>query len=108
MFAATDTTSSSMNRLFHVLALYPDVQEKLRAEILGVPEHLDHDTLIALPYLDAVVREVLRLCVLLIRDPARADIIGTQVSARLPGHVPRVCPYVYRFWASNIFTTSER
>ncbi|KAJ7911318.1 cytochrome P450 [Mycena leptocephala] len=61
MFAATDTTSSSMNRLFHVLALYPDVQEKLRAEILGVPEHLDHDTLVALPYLDAVVREVLRL-----------------------------------------------
>ncbi|KAJ7913404.1 cytochrome P450 [Mycena leptocephala] len=59
--AATDTTSSSMNRLFHVLALYPDVQEKLRAEILGLPEQLDHDTLVGLPYLDAVVREVLRL-----------------------------------------------
>ncbi|KAJ7935803.1 cytochrome P450 [Mycena leptocephala] len=61
MFAATDTTSSSMNRLFHVLALYPDVQKKLRAEILSVPEQLDHDTLIALPYLDGVIREVLRL-----------------------------------------------
>ncbi|KAJ7907830.1 cytochrome P450 [Mycena leptocephala] len=61
MFAATDTTSSSMNRLFHVLALYPEVQKKLRAEILSVPEQLDHDTLIALPYLDGVIREVLRL-----------------------------------------------
>ncbi|KAJ7935792.1 cytochrome P450 [Mycena leptocephala] len=39
----------------------PDVQEKLRAEILGVPDQLDHDTLVALPYLDGVVREVLRL-----------------------------------------------
>jgi cytochrome P450 len=63
VFAATDTTASSMNRVFHVLALYPDVQERLRAEILAVPEHLDHDTLLGLPYLDAVVREVLRLCV---------------------------------------------
>jgi cytochrome P450 len=67
MFAATDTTSSSMNRLFHVLALYPEVQKKLRAEILSVPEQLDHDTLIALPYLDGVIREVLRLCVHLIK-----------------------------------------
>jgi cytochrome P450 len=74
MFAATDTTSSSMNRLFHVLALYPDVQEKLRAEILGLPEQLDHDTLVGLPYLDAVVREVLRLCVPLIRHPTLIDI----------------------------------
>ncbi|KAF7362826.1 Cytochrome P450 [Mycena venus] len=61
LFAATDTTSSSMNRLFHVLASYPDVQEKLRAEIIAAPEHLDHDALIALPYLDGVVREILRL-----------------------------------------------
>ncbi|KAJ7887394.1 cytochrome P450 [Mycena leptocephala] len=61
MFAAVDTTSSSMNRIFHVLAMYPDVQEKLRAEILSVPEQLDHDTLVGLPYLDGVVREVLRL-----------------------------------------------
>ncbi|KAJ6607567.1 cytochrome P450 [Mycena sp. CBHHK59/15] len=61
LFAATDTTSSAMNRTFHILALYPDVQDKLRAEILAAPEHLDHDTLLALPYLDAVVRETLRL-----------------------------------------------
>ncbi|KAJ7706342.1 cytochrome P450 [Mycena rosella] len=62
LFAGTDTTSSAMNRMFHILALHPDVQDKLRAEILAAPEHMDHETLnSALPYLDAVVREVLRL-----------------------------------------------
>ncbi|KAJ6552909.1 cytochrome P450 [Mycena capillaripes] len=61
--AATDTTSTSMNRMFHLLAIHPDVQEKLHAEILAAPQHLDHDTLIALPYLDGVVHEVLRLWV---------------------------------------------
>ncbi|KAJ7171337.1 cytochrome P450 [Mycena filopes] len=62
IFAATDTTSSSMNRLFHVLALYPTVQEKLRDEILTAGrEHLKYDAIDALPYLDGVVREVLRL-----------------------------------------------
>ncbi|KAJ7328398.1 cytochrome P450, partial [Mycena albidolilacea] len=69
IFAATDTTSSSMNRMFHVLAKHPEVQEKLRAEILAThciqtpptPELLDHDSLVALPYLDGVVREILRL-----------------------------------------------
>ncbi|KAJ7158153.1 cytochrome P450 [Mycena filopes] len=62
IFAATDTTSSSMNRLFHVLALYPDVQERLREEILTAGrEHLEYDAIDALPYLDGVVREVLRL-----------------------------------------------
>ncbi|KAJ6568245.1 cytochrome P450 [Mycena vulgaris] len=61
LFAGTDTTSSAMNRILHLLALYPDVQEKLRAEILAAPEHMNHDLLTSLPYLDAVVREVLRL-----------------------------------------------
>ncbi|KAJ6614640.1 cytochrome P450 [Mycena sp. CBHHK59/15] len=59
--AATDTTSSAMSRFLHILAMHPDVQEKLRAEILAASDHLDHDTLVALPYLDSVVREILRL-----------------------------------------------
>ncbi|KAJ7667038.1 cytochrome P450 [Mycena rosella] len=59
--AATDTTSAAMNRIFHTLALYPAVQEKLRAEILASSERLDYSALEALPYLDAVVHEILRL-----------------------------------------------
>ncbi|KAJ7195116.1 cytochrome P450 [Mycena pura] len=61
LFAATDTTSTSLNRLFQLLAMHPDVQDKLRAEFLAAQTELDHDALVALPYLDAVVREVLRL-----------------------------------------------
>ncbi|KAJ6529116.1 cytochrome P450 [Mycena vulgaris] len=61
VFTATDTTSAALTRLLHVLALYPGVQDKLRAEILAAPEHLDHDALVALPYLDAVIHESLRL-----------------------------------------------
>ncbi|KAF8206069.1 cytochrome P450 [Mycena galopus ATCC 62051] len=59
--AATDTTSAALSRIFHVLATYPEVQEKLRAEIIATLEHLNHDVLVALPYLDAVLREILRL-----------------------------------------------
>ncbi|KAJ6551032.1 cytochrome P450 [Mycena vulgaris] len=61
LFAGTDTSSTSLNRIFHTLALYPEVQDKLRAEILAAPDHLDHDSLVSLPYLDSVVRECLRL-----------------------------------------------
>ncbi|KAK7058046.1 cytochrome P450 [Favolaschia claudopus] len=61
LFAATDTASASVNRIFHLLATHPDIQEKLRAEILAGPENPNHDELVALPYLDSFVRETLRL-----------------------------------------------
>ena len=61
LFAGTDTTSSAMNRIVHMLALHPEVQDKLRAEILATPEHLDYEALMNLPYLDSVIRETLRL-----------------------------------------------
>jgi cytochrome P450 len=62
--AATDTTSAALGRIFHILALYPSVQERLRTEIVAAAEQLNHDALVALPYLDAVLREILRLYVL--------------------------------------------
>jgi len=75
VFAAMETTSSSMIRMFHVLAMYHDVQEKLRAEILAVPEELDYDTLVSLPYLDVVVHEILRLY------PAVAPVMFREATA---------------------------
>ena len=53
-----------------------DVQEKLRAEVLEARalnggQDLEYDELVALPYLDAICRETLRLCVSLRRGPAR-------------------------------------
>ncbi|KAF7347085.1 Cytochrome P450 [Mycena venus] len=59
--AATDTTSSALDRIFHILSLHSDMQDKLRAEIVEAPEHMDYEQLGSLPYLDGFVREVLRL-----------------------------------------------
>ena len=58
-----DTTSNAISRLLHLLALHPDVQAKLRDELLdaGVHEAVPYDQLMELPYLDAVCRETLRL-----------------------------------------------
>ncbi|TFK22383.1 cytochrome P450 [Coprinopsis marcescibilis] len=66
-FAAMDTTSSALSRILWLLSKHPHVQEKLRQEICQVhAEHgdLGYDDLVALPYLDAVCRETLRLLVL--------------------------------------------
>ena len=63
IFAAMDTTSNALSITLSLLCEYQDVQEKLRAEILEASggEDLDYDALVALPYLDAVCRETLRL-----------------------------------------------
>ena len=64
VFAAVDTTSNSLSRIFHLLAQRQDVQDKLRAEILEASpdgEDIPYDTLVSLPYLDAICRETLRL-----------------------------------------------
>jgi cytochrome P450 len=64
-FAAMDTTSNGMSRILHLLALYPDVQAKMRQEITQARKErqgeLSYDELVSLPYLDAVCRETLRL-----------------------------------------------
>ncbi|KAI0318192.1 cytochrome P450 [Amylostereum chailletii] len=64
LFAGTDTTSSALARILHMLCLHPDVQDKLREELTAAGSatgELDHDALNELPYLDAVCRETLRV-----------------------------------------------
>ena len=71
-FAAMDTTSNMLSRILHILAQRPDVQENLRAEILEASHDgrdLPYDELVALPHLDAVCRETLRLYVQTISFP---------------------------------------
>lgn len=64
VFTATDTTSGAMSRLLHLLAQHPEVQNKLVEEITAQGEQPDYDTLTSLPYMDAVIRETLRVYVL--------------------------------------------
>ena len=62
-----DTTSNALSRILHLLAQNPDVQDRLRAEIIearggpGGETDPPYDDLIKLPYLDAVCRETLRV-----------------------------------------------
>lgn len=63
-FAAVDTTSSALSRSLHLLAQHPEIQEKLRREITEARAEngdLPYDELISLPFLEAIVRETLRL-----------------------------------------------
>ncbi len=65
IFAGTDTTSCATTRTIHLLAQYPDIQTKLREEIVAAHREkgsrLMYDDLFDLPYLEAVCRESLRL-----------------------------------------------
>ena len=62
-----DTTSNALSVTLQLLAEHPDVQQRVREEILQASkgEDLDYDALVSLPYLDAICRESLRLYVIL-------------------------------------------
>ncbi|KAJ6609032.1 cytochrome P450 [Mycena sp. CBHHK59/15] len=66
--AANDTTPNALSRIFWHLGRHLEVQEKLREEILNCNIDLEnpdsaqlYEDLSALPYLDAVIRETMRL-----------------------------------------------
>ncbi|KAI0628770.1 cytochrome P450 [Trametes polyzona] len=78
MLVAMDTTTSSLARTFELLAAHPDVQDKLREELLharddgsGKLGDLIYDEVMELPYLDAVCRETLRT----LRSLTRSEVI---------------------------------
>ena len=59
-----ETTSGALSHILHMLAEHQDVQEKLRKEILNASvdgRDVPYDELVALPYMEAVCRETLRL-----------------------------------------------
>jgi cytochrome P450 len=61
-----DTTSNALSRILSLLATHPEVQDRLRQEILDAFEYnggqdFSYDELESLPLLDAVCRETLRL-----------------------------------------------
>jgi hypothetical protein len=77
-FTAMDTTSSALSRTLGLLASHPDVQEKVRQEVLDALEKnegqdFSYDQLVSLPMLDAVCRETLRLYVRRLLVPLFSD-----------------------------------
>ncbi|KAI0259683.1 cytochrome P450 [Gloeopeniophorella convolvens] len=78
IFAGFETSTNAISRLLHIIASRPDVQARLRGELRrakldyaasrDIPVNGDwsdielaYDMLMSLPYLDAVVRETLRV-----------------------------------------------
>ncbi len=65
VFAATDTTTSALVQTLQLLVTHPDIQDKVRQEIIkaagGQDRDVPYDQLVDLPLLDAVCRETLRL-----------------------------------------------
>ncbi|ODN76875.1 hypothetical protein L202_05462 [Cryptococcus amylolentus CBS 6039] len=62
MLAGNETSSTALTWVLYTLSQHPTVQHRLRAELQSVPDdHPPIETLLALPYMDAVVKEVLRL-----------------------------------------------
>ena len=76
LLGGQETTTSALGRLFWILAREPEAQARLRSEIrkakiaqAALDGHdgnwedvsLPYDTLVGLPYLDAVVRETMRM-----------------------------------------------
>ncbi|QRV78471.1 cytochrome P450 family protein [Ceratobasidium sp. AG-Ba] len=91
VFAGHETTSTFVSRILSLLADLPRVQVKLREEVQSYfEEHEDesnHDALLELPYLDAVVRETLRLytpVTQLVRINQKDTILPLQYPIRTP------------------------
>ncbi|KAI0657006.1 cytochrome P450 [Cubamyces menziesii] len=68
LLQATDTTSTTLVRIVRQLALHPDAQARVRHELVeatsGVgrtPQDLDFNAFTKLPFMDAVIRETVRM-----------------------------------------------
>ncbi|PIL33317.1 cytochrome P450 [Ganoderma sinense ZZ0214-1] len=113
ILAGMDTTSNATARLLHLLSLHPDIQKKLRDEILEAQagEEVSYDRLNELPYLDSVCRETLRLygpvrtlarramedTVLPLHEPVR----GTDGTWLTEVAVPKGTVAILNLWACN-------
>ena len=58
--AGYETTSNALSTCLYNLAKHPEIQERVRTEIVGLNGPIDFDVLHGMKYLDAVVKENLR------------------------------------------------
>jgi cytochrome P450 len=65
LLAGEDTTANTIAWIMHLMAEHPEVQARLQAEVDAVPGEastsLDYETTEALPYVEAVAHEAMRL-----------------------------------------------
>nr|BAK09517.1 cytochrome P450 [Postia placenta] len=86
LVAGHETTSNATTWCLYALSQQPNVQHKLREELWGVPtDSPSMEELNALPYLDAVIRETMRLF---------PPIAGTVRIATKDDEIPLATPYM--------------
>lgn len=65
MVASVETTSSSLANILHLLAMNPEVQDKVYEELRSVLkssfDHVTNEDFLKMPYLDLAIKESLRL-----------------------------------------------
>ncbi|KIK54867.1 hypothetical protein GYMLUDRAFT_48408 [Collybiopsis luxurians FD-317 M1] len=64
IFGAQDTTSSALSRILYLLSTNREIQDKVREEVVNAfadQDRLEYETISELPWLDAVIKETLRL-----------------------------------------------
>ncbi|WVQ78508.1 hypothetical protein IAT38_000594 [Cryptococcus sp. DSM 104549] len=86
MFAGSETTAGTISFGLYDLARHPDIQSRLRSEILECGDNLPYEQIDELPYLDAVVKEIMRINPSLpgtIRQAQKDDIIPLAESITL-------------------------
>ncbi|ODO10981.1 hypothetical protein I350_01581 [Cryptococcus amylolentus CBS 6273] len=86
MFAGSETTAGTISFGLYDLARHSEIQAKLRAEILECAETFTSEQLDELPYLDAVVKEIMRCNPSLpgtVRMATRDDMIPLAVPVKL-------------------------
>jgi Cytochrome P450 len=123
LFAGQDTSAATLSWTLHLLSLYPTIQNKLAAEIatalplgddIGYSVPLSRKVLMQLPYLDAVVKESMRLypvapfvvrrlpCDVPVREPNPIDGTRQQSSLRLPKD-SFACIWIYALHRNKAF-----
>jgi len=122
LVAGHETTATALTWALRWLLATPGVEERLRSELAGAGE-LDPERIQALPYLDAVVRESLRLCPIipLVGRILQEDVViggyrlkrgmGAVCSIYLAQRRPEVYVEPQRFWPERFldkkFTPAE-
>ena len=79
LLAGHETTATASTWALYALSQKPDIQQKLREELFSISTDTPTmDELNSLPYLDAVVRETLRLhspVTFIVREAKKDDVI---------------------------------
>ncbi|KAE9547542.1 hypothetical protein FO519_009247, partial [Halicephalobus sp. NKZ332] len=111
LLAGYETTSTALAYSCHLLASHPDVQEKLYQEIMSKigDAETDYDTVMKLPYLDAVFHECLRIRPPVVFFTGRCCVKETVINGYrfLPGmHVG--CPVHVVHWNEKYWPEPEK